>query len=195
MHPLLMTTFLLLILLFFEPILLSPLTEEQFWRALVVVLLITFAIPLLGITSFRVTRSISSVHLENRKERIIPFLFIGVFYAINAYLFTYKLYINDLIVIGTQTNTILIFVIWIITFFWKISVHSAAIGGLTGFLMALVYRYPEMNLIYPAAICTFLTGAVMSARLYLNAHSLGQTVAGLALGFVTCFSSMFWFID
>lgn len=73
-----------------------------------------------------------------------------------------------------------------ITMRWKVSIHSAAIGGLIGGILALAFRLQEN----PVAILSFLiliAGLVGTARLILSKHTEAQIYTGLSIGFLTLF--------
>lgn len=71
----------------------------------------------------------------------------------------------------------------IATFFAKVSIHSLAMTGLLGVLLVLNRVDETGDLFIPTVLVTFFSGVVMSARLYLNAHTLREIVWGGALGF------------
>ena len=72
-----------------------------------------------------------------------------------------------------------------VNYWWKISAHAAAMGGLVALLFRIVashYALYNMNLWLSAVI--ILAGAVMTARVYLGRHTLWQVLAGCANGFI-----------
>ena len=75
------------------------------------------------------------------------------------------------------------------TFFFKISVHSLAMGGALGIILPL-NKAADGELLVPAAGLIALAGIVMSARLYLQAHTLREVGYGAALGFLVGFFGM-----
>ncbi len=60
----------------------------------------------------------------------------------------------------------------------------AAIGGLTGMLVALAPR-GDNYMFYLILFLVFASGLVGFARLKLSAHSSGQVAAGYAAGFLS----------
>ncbi len=64
----------------------------------------------------------------------------------------------------------------IITYFWKISVHSMGIAGPTA---AMIYIFG-----YPGLIFGFPLLMVMWSRIHLNHHTLSQVVVGAFAGFL-----------
>ena len=188
-HPLLMTSILFSILYLVG----SPVTlpiAPSILQFMLIIFLVTFLIPGLSISFLRITKTISSIYLVNRKERIIPFSFITIFYFTISFMFIYKQNINGGINLVFITISVLILLVTIATFFFKISAHSAAAGGLVGFLLAYYLKFPELVSIDLVLVFIVLTGLVMSARLHLNAHKPPEVYFGSLLGFITSFISI-----
>ena len=193
-HPLLMPSYLFLFIITFASALLQPLHRSSFFQVLVVIFLVTFIIPAISIGTLRLSNFISDFKLQNRNQRITPFLFITCFYGISAYMFYAKLNLNNLIFLIFATTTILLLALTIITFFWKISIHGAGIGGTIGFIVALSYAYPISHFALVFAPIVLIAGLIVYSRLTLNAHTPLQVYSGLALGFAVCFLSIILFL-
>jgi membrane-associated phospholipid phosphatase len=192
-HPLLMPSYLFLFIMTFATSFLQPLRIESLFEILAIIFIVTFIIPVISIGTLRLTNYITDFHLEDRRQRFTPFLFICCFYAITAYMFYSRLSINNLLVIIFIAITVLIILLTIITYFWKISVHGASIGGVAGFIFALGLMHPIVNFPFILAVLMVLGGLVLYARLMLNAHTPVQVYAGTTLGFVICFLSIYFF--
>lgn len=69
---------------------------------------------------------------------------------------------------------------------WKISTHTAAIGGIAGLLMAFadIIGYNPVGWL---CVVIILGGIVGTSRMLLRQHSLGQVVTGFLLGMVAAF--------
>jgi hypothetical protein len=81
----------------------------------------------------------------------------------------------------------------IITFFWKISVHSLGIGGIVGILLIISSMVPESPVNYLLLAAILISGIVLSARLKLQAHTQAQVYVGFLLGLFISFMIIFWF--
>lgn len=193
-HPLLMPSYLFLFIMTSATSFLQPLRIESLVEILAIIFIVTFIIPVISIGTLRLTNFISDFHLEDRKQRFTPFLFICCFYAITAYMFYARLSINNLLVIIFFAITFLIILLTIITYFWKISVHGASIGGVAGFIFALGLLHPIVNFPFILAALMVIAGMVLYARLMLNAHTPLQVYSGTALGFIICFLSLYFFL-
>jgi len=186
-HPLLMATYLVVILGKFFPSMLM-IGPDHVWLIASFVFGFTFAVPSVNLLLFRYLGSIQSLYLESREQRILPFIFISLLYAMVAFLFYYKLpfsaNFNKLITLAAA----LVIVATVITLFYKVSVHSLALGGIVGILLPLLRFSP--NLLLPLAIVIVITGMVISSRLLLGAHTPRETLIGSLAGIVTGYGGM-----
>jgi hypothetical protein len=101
--------------------------------------------------------------------------------GLNDNLLKFLIIIDALVLVGT-----------LVTFFYKISVHSVGICGLIGILLPLNKISEDGALFYPTIITIVIAGVIMSARLKLNAHTPREVMVGGLLGFATSFVLMFF---
>ncbi len=186
-HPLLMATYLVIVLGKFFPAMLM-IGPDHIWLIASFVFGFTFVIPAVNLLLFRYLGSIQSLYLESRRERVLPFIFISLMYALIAFLFYYKLpfspNFSKLMIIVAA----LVIVATAITIFYKVSVHSFALGGLAGILFPLIRFSPALLL--PVTIIVALTGLVISSRLLLGVHSPRETLVGSLAGLLTGYSGI-----
>jgi membrane-associated phospholipid phosphatase len=71
----------------------------------------------------------------------------------------------------------------LINVWWKISTHTAAIGGVGGALFAFAY-YLGFNPVWWICIVFLVAGLLGSSRMILRQHSLAQVVVGFWVGAV-----------
>ena len=126
---------------------------------------------------------IKHIELDDRQDRIIAFVLMIVAYIFTLYMFRKLGLPNNLlkILIG---GLFALLVAALISSRWKISCHSIGVGGLTGFLYSSVIGglIPMSGFLLCALL---ISGAIMSARLTLDAHSPQQVYAGYLTGLVT----------
>lgn len=181
-------------LLLSAPEIFSPYSFEQMKLLIALIFVTTFVIPLLSMSTLKLTGTISSFMLEKRKERLLPFLFTVFFYGITVYMFTYRIGRVDTITLLLGAITGIIFIVALLTFKIKVSAHSAGMCGGVGFLWAIKLTYPDITLLWPLLGTILITGTVMTARMYLNAHRPVEIYLGGAIGFVLSFCSiLLWF--
>lgn len=186
-----MPTLFLLILLFFLPQSLQPVSGRIALMIISLVFITTFIIPVLSMIGLRSTMTISSFRLQKRSERVLPFAFITIFYGLTTYLFHSKIEINDTILAIFVGATVLVFFLTLITLFFKISVHASGAGCMVGFLLSIMLLYPEHNLMWALIWIILVAGLILSARLYLDAHTPVEVYAGFSLGLFISFFSLF----
>jgi membrane-associated phospholipid phosphatase len=184
-----MPTLTFLLLYAFSPQLILPLS----WISLPFLFITTFIIPIISISILRVSGSISSLKMENREERVVPFVFITLFYGMTTYLFIFKVGVNELVTVIFVSTTLLIVILTVITSVFKVSIHAAGMAGVCGYLLSLCWKNPGSELQYPLMGLILLAGVVMTARLQLNAHRPIEILVGSLIGSATCFSALYWF--
>ena len=88
--------------------------------------------------------------------------------------------------------TFVVLVATVITFFWRISLHTIGMGGIVGFFVEMIISHSfHQSMMVVFMITVILAGLVGSARLYLGAHTSAQVYAGYAVGFVGTAGGMF----
>jgi hypothetical protein len=188
-HPLLLTTYLVIILSYYFPSMLM-IRKENRMVIVGLVFVFTFVLPAVNLVMLRAFGNIQSLTLQSRRERILPFVFISLLYLLVTFLFYFKLpfsaNFNKLMMIISA----LVVVSLMITLFYKISIHSIARGGGIGILLPLNQVTEQMSLLWPTAFTILVTGLVMSSRLVLDAHSPREVMYGGVVGFVVGFFGM-----
>lgn len=190
-----MATYLCAILMVTYPPALDPVRSEIFVGFLLLIFLVTFLLPALNIFIFKIFGTISSIMMVERHDRIIPFVFITLFYLMMTGLFYWKFQIGfeDNVFRFLVIIDLLVIASTIITFFYKISVHSMGICGLLGMLIPLNRISEDHSLFYPTLGLLIVAGVVMSSRLQLNVHTTREVLMGGVIGFSISLLAMFYF--
>ncbi|MBS1683020.1 MAG: hypothetical protein JST48_15015 [Bacteroidetes bacterium] len=178
-HPLLLATYLVLMLSYFFPAMLA-IHPSQLWPVVAFVFGFTFLVPVANLLFFRFSGMISSLQMPTKKERIWPFVFISGIYLFILFLFYFKFQFSINFDKLMAITTSLVVAATLINLFYKVSVHSLAMGGWVGFLLPLLRFSP--NLLWPTCAVIVVAGLVISSRLLLNAHTLQQTLVGSVTG-------------
>lgn len=186
-HPLLMTTYLFVILSFYLPGILQPIRPSLWFIFLI--FLMTFLLPSLNFIFFRVTGTIKDLNLFNRTDRILPFAFVTILYCVVTFMFYWKFPVPNVLKL-MMIITAMVIVSAVITVFYKISVHSVAVCGIIGILLPLNNASEQGLLLYPTVGSLVIAGVVMSSRLQLNAHVLREVLYGAVIGFAIGFGGM-----
>jgi membrane-associated phospholipid phosphatase len=188
-HPLLMATYLLVLLAWFLPAALYPVNAQAARSFLIVIFTMTFLLPAINIFVFKILGTISSFAMKDRKERIRPFFLITIMYCFITLFFSYKMRINtdDSLFKLLLIIDCLVIAASIITFFYKVSIHSIGIMGLLGVIIPLNRVAENNSLFLPTIVLLIIAGLVMSARLQLNSHTPREVLVGAITGFLTGF--------
>lgn len=193
-HPIMMPTLLFALVFFLSPRVTAPLATDMRWSMLSLLALTTLVIPCISMLLLYYLGSIPNLKMPDRRERRMPFLFISVFYAVTTYLFISKyphfVHINIML----AGITFIIFLVSIISLYWKVSAHSAAAGGVLGFMASFALLYHDTMLLYGLSGMVVVTGAVMSARLYLHEHQPEEVWTGSMLGLLVSMFTVFFFL-
>jgi len=187
-HPLLLTTYLAAVIGVWMPSLLLV-RPEHLLIFTAFIFGITFVLPVLNLYLFHQYGMIASWKMESRNERILPFIFISIVYVLIACLFVYKVHLSVNFTKLLLIIAALVVASTVATFFFKVSVHSLSWWGIVGIVLPLNNVAGGM-LIWPTAFIILIAGLVMSARLKLNAHTLGEVMVGGVMGFAVSFVGM-----
>ena len=181
LHPLIVPTWAVLLLLFGHTIM-SGISLQVKGFFVAIVLLNTMIIPALCIALLRSLKLIPDWSLNEPKHRIIPMLVVAVGYISCAVMLS-KLIMAFLIRRFVFAALGCVLLTLIVTPFWKISLHMTAAGGLLAMLFILNFsgfgQFP-----YTLLMFIVLAGALGSARLWLGSHNLAQVAAGFGGGFL-----------
>jgi membrane-associated phospholipid phosphatase len=153
----------------------------------------TFLLPVVNLIMFRMFGTISSYTLENRAERVIPFVAITLIYLVTAFLFFFKLRFSTNFSFLLLIVSVLVLTAVVLNFFLKISVHALAAWGGVGILLPLNKAIEQPDLLWPTAGAILITGFIMAARLYLNAHTPREILVGSVSGFIIGFLGVVYF--
>jgi len=155
--------------------------KPQEYTILIIIFIGTYLFPLLLTYLLKRFGMINSYHMVTIEERKFPtLLFISISFIIGNWL--YKSSVVDLLSLlyfGFGLCLIIIYIL--LQFKIKISLHTAAIGGLIGFLLYFSYYY-KVNLIVLFTVLFLVSGVITSARLKMNAHTLSEVLTGYILG-------------
>lgn len=128
---------------------------------------------------------VTSFHLKNRTERILPFLVTLIFYSYVFVMFRMRQmpYPYTLLMLGA---TISVACAFLINLKWKISIHMIGVGGLMGTIMGLK-ELLDANVQVAFILAVLIAGLVGFSRLYLGAHRQQEVYAGWAVGFASVY--------
>ncbi|MAX68458.1 MAG: hypothetical protein CMP60_02050 [Flavobacteriales bacterium] len=153
----------------------------------IIVLIFTMVLPLISAILFMKLGRVESLEMRKRKERRGP-LFISILIMIIGFPIFYSIAQLSFHLSAIYISSImLLFVSYLITIRWKISLHMLGIGGATGSFIALNYIFG--GIYYCVVLFFFLSGLLSFSRLDQKSHNESQVYVGFFLGCV--FQSLF----
>ena len=191
-HPLLMATYLFTLLSFTLPSALDPIQVNGHRGFIALIFLVSFLLPALNIGIFKLLGSIKSLTMYERNERIVPFSFISILYLVITYLFytKFRVGLNDNVLKLMLIGDALVLISTVVTYFYKVSIHSVGLCGLLGIILPLNKVTEDNQLFIPTIVLIVVAGMVMSSRLQLKAHKPREVLVGSLLGFTIGFFGM-----
>jgi membrane-associated phospholipid phosphatase len=151
------------------------------FQVLAIVYFFTILLPTLLIHLYRHYHGWSLIELGSRERRIVPYVISILSYFICVYLLEqmHTPYFMRSIVVCALIIQI---VCALVNVWWKISTHTAAIGGVAGalFIFSEVFCF---NPTWWFCLVLILAGILGSSRMILRQHTLSQVVVGFLVGF------------
>ena len=149
---------------------------------LAVVYFFTILLPTLLIHLYRNHHGWSLIELGSKERRIVP-------YVISILCYFCCLHIMEQMHIPFFMRSIVVtalaiqIVCALINVWWKISTHTAGIGGVAGalFVFSEVFRF---NPLWWTCLVLIIAGMLGTSRMILRQHTLAQVVAGFFVGVV-----------
>lgn len=176
----------MLILFVFSYLALLPWTYKAL--VILVVWLFTIILPKLFIHIYMKYQRWSILKLISREGRMVP-------YAISIASYFTGFYVMNMLHFPHFMSAIVVAALFLqiicaITNIWfKISTHTAAIGGITGAVMAFAEIF-AFNPLWWMSVTIILAGLVGTGRMLLRQHSLHQVVYGYLIGVATAFATI-----
>ncbi|WP_162427957.1 hypothetical protein [Pontibacter pudoricolor] len=182
LHPLLLPTYLFAFILYYLPAPTLSLPMQSRWIVLGMIFFTTFIIPGLGAYTMVRSGQLDSMEMERREQRRLPLLFTSLCYGITTYLLYREPAFDEIFYFIMAIITASVLLTYGISLFWKVSAHSVGVGGALGLLLLLSRLVPDVPMLLPISLSIILTGAVLSARLALDAHTPAEVYTGFGSG-------------
>ncbi len=147
---------------------------------LAMVYLLTVVAPSLLIHLYRLCQGWTSHELGRKERRLVPYIISIVCYFACFFWMEYRNTPRVISIIVVVALTIQM-ICALINIWWKISTHTAAIGGVAGGLISYSIAF-SFNPLWWLCFVLILAGAVGTARMILRQHSLSQVVGGFLIG-------------
>lgn len=147
-----------------------------------VVYFFTILLPTLLIHIYRRYQNWTLIELGQKERRMVPYVISILCYFTCVYVME-RMHTPHFMASIVIAALIIQIVCAIVNVWWKISTHTAAIGGVAGAIFAFSVIF-GFNPIYWFCVVLFLSGILGTSRMILRQHSLAQVVVGFLVGFV-----------
>lgn len=155
-----------------------------------IVFITTILLPISCLPLLKSYSLISNYSLTERKDRMIPLALAILSYSLGFYLLM-KLPGTNIFARLQLAGIISLTLLLIISYWWKISLHMAGIGGLCALIFTFSIRFSSsLRTMFMMAILA--AGLLAFSRLKLEVHKPTQIYVGFLLGFtVVCGTFLF----
>lgn len=138
--------------------------------------------PLFSIALMKPLGFIESYKMKTARERTIPLMATMIFYfwishVLNSMPGSIPL-ILKVLMLGNFWGIILVFIVNIFT---KVSMHTAAAGGMIGIIIVLMMT-SQVNMDIPLFVAILIAGIIGTARMIVGAHQRGDIWVGYIIG-------------
>lgn len=154
----------------------------QLSRFLFPIIIFSCLMPLIGLLILRSGGYITSLSIDNRKERSLPFFVCFFSYMCQFYYF-YQSMVPQWVLAVLLIPPILIVLSFVFNMFFKISIHTVSVGALLGASMSISYNISQINPFWVFIILFVCSGLVGTSRLLLKKHTSYEVYFGFLVGY------------
>ena len=190
-HPIFIPLYGLMVLYSF-PTLLSYMPTNIKRMIMIMVVSNNIVLPLAIATLLYTRGTLKSVYVRERGERNILLTFCFVMYALTAFLLL-KLPVASLFRAYFLSIAAVTLAALIINTFYRISLHATGIGGLLAISVCMILVFHVVSVPF-IVLLVLLSGAVLSARLYLEEHEPAEVWLGMLTGASVTGVILFFFL-
>lgn len=151
-------------------------------QVLIMVYLFTILFPTVLIHLYRRYQGWSLIELGRRERRMVPYVLSILCYFCCVYIMM-QMHIPHFIISIVIAALVVQIVCALINVWWKISTHTAAIGGVAGALFVFGELF-GFNPVWWLCVVLILAGILGTSRMILRQHSLLQVIVGFVVGIV-----------
>ncbi len=184
-HPLLIPTYFVAVLMNLNIFFALMIPVRARWQIIVLILITSAIFPMITMYGMYRFRLIKSMGMENREERLYPYLATSIFFFLATYM-VWQINISPVYYYVMLGASILAILTMLINIYWKISAHTVSMGGVLGILIAL-QSVLLLDMLWLIAATVFVSGLLGFARLRAGSHTQAQIYAGYLLGFLVTF--------
>lgn len=179
-HPLFMPLIMSVVLYRLAAANLAGITPQAYNLKVAGIFVSTLLLPLVTVLLLKGLGLLKSLKMPDPKDRIIP-LIVTMTFTFWVYL-VFKNHKEPLILRSFMLGNFLgVTGLFLATIFYKVSMHTAAAGGVLGLMIVLMIMSP-VSMFIPILIAIIIAGIIGTARMLLGAHTPFEIWAGYLLG-------------
>jgi hypothetical protein len=186
-HPVFVPLYVVVFMVYIHPYLFTSVGAWNKTRIVMMAALMFTFFPLVTVFLLRALNFIGSIHLETKKDRIIPLIACGVWYFWITYIWWNSNKMEDALPIPKEAVQLAL-----ATFLasWmglmanikiKISLHAIAVGVMVTLFLQMALSQ-DLNFGTWLSVALLVTGLVCTARFIVSDHTLQEVYGGLAVG-------------
>lgn len=180
-HPLFITSYIMCFLIFFHPYAFTGFDQRTKVLRLINIVLCNAFFPIFATLLLKLLGFISSMHLRTEKERIIPYIIAMIFYWWTWNVYKHLPDTPDIAIRFLLGAFLALCGGWLCNIYFKISMHSLAMGGAVMFFLLFSFTDNYASGLY-LTIAVIAAGLVTSARLLTGDHRPFEVYSGLFIG-------------
>lgn len=181
-HPLFVGAMMMYYLAFVHPTLFLAVPEKTRVLRFITYLNNNVVFPSLVVLLMRALGFSRTLHLDDRRERIVPYMASVIFFFWTFHVFRNQPEMPEAVTDMCQGVFLSACCALVLNSFMKVSMHAVGVGGLVG-LMWVLLSSGQLHAAWPMGLSVLLAGLVCTSRLMVTDHSMAETVTGLAIGF------------
>jgi len=183
-HPVFIPLYVTWFLLYIHPSAFTGFTSAAKMQTLLIIGLNLVFFPLFTVFLLKALRFIESIYLRTQRDRIIPYIAVGIFYFWGYLIFRQQPAYPSILTSFVLGIFLASSACLIANIYFKISMHATGIGSCLGVFLLIMFRN-EMLMTWPLSVLILIGGLVFSARLLLGSHSAKDMYMGLAVGVIS----------
>ncbi len=139
------------------------------------------ALPIITVLAFIRMNLVKDLDASRKSERLLP-MALGALFFLVGFIVLRQLDSPKIIQGVMFCGIINTIIVWLITKYWKISIHTVSMASGIVIFWILGYKY-----IIQMSIILILT---VFSRLITNSHTLSQTIVGVLIGLIATYTQL-----
>ena len=183
-HPLFVTLYITLFVLYQHPLLFAGYTDQMKIRLTATIFVNLTMLPAVTVLLCWRLKFINNIYMETQKERVIPLAAAMIFYFWCWFVLKGNGGIPEIFRQFLLGCFITIIGAWLANIAYKVSLHALAAGGMFCYLLLLTFNSEGSSARY-LALAAIVAGVICSARLIVSSHRPVDVYSGFFIGVIS----------